>query len=705
MVFWLDASSAGTITQGLKGICNLPEALPCALDGSPESALLWIGSLKDNYAMVFDNADVLTPAELEAYFPPGQRGNILITSRNFTMQHLTLPENSLEVMEMEENDAIGLLLKASCLNPFRVDLQVEASKIVKELFCFPLAIDQAGAYIASGATSIKGYLEKYSKHKKTLLSHAGFTGASRYGRTVYQTWELSYMEIQERAQSDGSQRVDAAKTALLLLGLFPFFHHQGITEEIFAYAAAKDGKTLESELSLASPVLCKLLSLNEADSWDNFIFREGLQVLMSFSLIKQGPPNGVYNMHPLVHAWSRDRMTLSEKQTYSSMACGTLSRSLNHGRRQRYEFRRVLASHVRANLGMIEKDQTTINYLDDAYSKFGLLLQEQGYLSEAKKLQFQVLELRNRVLGVKHPDTIWAMANLAVTYRKLGEYTEAEKLETQVVNARNRIFKAEHSDTIRAMANLAVTYRKLEKYTKAEKLEIQVLDARNRKLGVEHPDTIWAMANLAVTYRNAGKYTEAEKLEIQVLDARNRILGAQHSHTIGAMVNLAATYRNLEKYTEAEKLEIQVLDVRNRKLGVEHPDTIWAMANLAVTYRNAGKYTKAEKLEIQVLDARNRILGEEHLHTIWAMENLAATYQNIGKYREAEKLQIQVLDSRNQMFGVEHPDTILAKENLAETYRHLGKHTEAEKLEIHVLDKVNPISSSLSKGRAQLFNL
>jgi hypothetical protein len=108
MVFWLDASSAGTITQGLKGICNLPEALPCALDGSPESALLWIGSLKDNYAMVFDNADVLTPAELEAYFPPGQRGNILITSRNFTMQHLTLPENSLEVMEMEENDEVPL---------------------------------------------------------------------------------------------------------------------------------------------------------------------------------------------------------------------------------------------------------------------------------------------------------------------------------------------------------------------------------------------------------------------------------------------------------------------------------------------------------------------------------------------------------------------------------------------------------------------
>ena len=161
---WLDASSAGTITQGLKGICNLPKAQSTGLDGSLESALWWMGSLKENYALVFDNADTLSPSDLEAFFPPGQGGNILITSRNSIMRCLTLPENSFEVMEIEEDDGVALLLKASCLDLSRVDLQTEALKIVKELFCLPLAIDQAGAYIASGATSIGGYLVSYSKH-------------------------------------------------------------------------------------------------------------------------------------------------------------------------------------------------------------------------------------------------------------------------------------------------------------------------------------------------------------------------------------------------------------------------------------------------------------------------------------------------------------------------------------------------------------
>ena len=164
LIFWIDASSIGTITQGLGGICNLLAAQSSGLDGSPESALHWIGSLEENYIMVFDNADVLSPAELESYFPPGRGGNILITSHNSTMRNLTSPENSLEVGEMEENDAIELLLKASYLEPSSMEFQSEASRVVKELFCLPLAVDQAGAYIASGATTIGDYLGKYSEH-------------------------------------------------------------------------------------------------------------------------------------------------------------------------------------------------------------------------------------------------------------------------------------------------------------------------------------------------------------------------------------------------------------------------------------------------------------------------------------------------------------------------------------------------------------
>ena len=630
--------------------------------------------------MVFDNADVLSPAELEAYLPPGRGGNILITSCNSTMRNLTSPESSLEVTEMEENDAIELLLKASCFDPCSVELQTKAFKIVKELSYLPLAIDQAGAYIASGATTIGDYLAKYFEHRKTLLSHPEFTGASKYNRTVYETWELSFKEIQQMAESDDSCKTNAANSAMLLLEIFPFFHHEGITEEIFSYAALQeDQKASNPELPLASSMLDqRLLPLNKAGTWDNLLFREGIRVLLFFSLIKKAQSDGVYAMHPLVHAWGRDRLTLNERKKCCLMAYVTLSSSLREDKSQPYGFQRVMVTHIRANMeySRSESNQKGISYLDDAYSKFGDLLRKQGYTKEAEILQIKVLETRYRILGVKHLDTIRAMASLASTNRDLGKYTEAEKLEIQVLESRNRILGVEHPDTMRAMANLATTYHDLGKYTEAETLKIEVLDARNRILGVEHPDTMRAMANLAATYHDLEKYTEAEKLEIQVLDVRNRILGVEHPDTITAMANLAATYHDLGKYTEAEKLKIEVLDARNRILGVEHPHTIRAMASLASTNRELGKYTEAEKLDIQVLDARNIILGVEHPDTITAMENLAATYQYLGKYTETEKLVMQVLDARKKILGVEHPDSIIAMENLAAIYYNLGKYTD-----------------------------
>ena len=694
-VFWIDASSVGTITQGLKGICNLPAAQSSGLDGSPESALHWIGLLKENYVMVFDNADVLSPAELEAYLPPGRGGNILITSRNSTMRNLTSPENSFEITEMEEKDAIVLLLKASCLDIPSMEFQIDASKIVKELFYLPLAIDQAGAYIASGATTIGKYLTKYSEHQRTLLSHSEFTGTSKYNRTVYETWELSYKEIEQRSKSDDSHKANAANSAMLLLELFPFFHHEGITEEIFHYAALqKDQKTSNPELPLASSMLDRrLLPLNKAGTWDNWLFGEGIRILLLFSLIKKAPLEGVYAMHPLVHSWGRDRMTLDQRERCHLSAYITLSCSLRWDGSQPYKFRRVLITHVKSIMeySRLENNQNIIGYLDDAYAKFGNLLQEQGYPQEAENLKAKVLNTRNRTLGGEHPESIAAMTNLATTNRDLGKYIEAERLEIQVLDASNRILGVEHPDTINAMAHLAATSQKMGKYTEAEKLKMQVLDASNRIFGVEHPNTITPMANLAAIYHDLGKYTEAEKLQIQVLDARNRMLGVEHPETIRAIANLAVTYQNLGKYMEAEKLGMQILDARNRILGVQHPDTIRAVANLAATYHHLGKYTEAEKLKIQVLDARKRMLGVEHPDTIRAMANLAVTYHNLGKLMEAEKLRVQVLNACNRILGVGHPDTIRAMANLAATYYSLKKYTEAEKLEIQVLDVSNRI--------------
>ena len=68
-----------------------------------------------------------------------------------------------------------------------------------------------------------------------------------------------------------------------------------------------------------SMIDCTLLQLHATGKWDNFIFKEGLQVLLSFSLIKLVSSKGVYSMHPLAHGWGRDKMTSEDRQKYCLM--------------------------------------------------------------------------------------------------------------------------------------------------------------------------------------------------------------------------------------------------------------------------------------------------------------------------------------------------------------------------------------------------
>ena len=139
---------------------GLSAAQDSGMDGSVASALLWISRIQEEWLMVFDNADDPLPETVAKFIPPGNSGNIIITSRNRSMGSIAF-ENIIEINEMEEPDAVALLLKASCLDASPEHLQA-ARRIVSELGRIPLAVDHAGAYIQAGKCGIDEYLRQFS---------------------------------------------------------------------------------------------------------------------------------------------------------------------------------------------------------------------------------------------------------------------------------------------------------------------------------------------------------------------------------------------------------------------------------------------------------------------------------------------------------------------------------------------------------------
>jgi hypothetical protein len=73
----------------------------------------------------------------------------------------------------------------------------------------------------------------------------------------------------------------------------------------------------------------------------------------------------------------------------------------------------------------------------------------------AEEMHHQVLELREKVLGPEHLDTLASMDNLALVLNSLGKYEAAEEMHWRALELRRRVLGPEHPATLASVNNLA----------------------------------------------------------------------------------------------------------------------------------------------------------------------------------------------------------------------------------------------------------
>jgi tetratricopeptide (TPR) repeat protein len=204
---------------------------------------------------------------------------------------------------------------------------------------------------------------------------------------------------------------------------------------------------------------------------------------------------------------------------------------------------------------------------------------------------------------------------LALTLFNQEKYAEAEPLWRQSVEMREKILGAEHVDTLRSKYKLALTLLEQKKYTEAEQMLRQSAQQREKLLGAEHVDTLWSKWRLALAVYRQQRYIEAEQLLRQLAQQREKVQGAEHVNTLQSKYRLAIALYDQQKYTEAEQLFRQSALQREKVLGAEHDSTLWSKYRLALTLYDQQKYTEAEQLARQSAQQREKVLGAKHKDT------------------------------------------------------------------------------------------
>jgi tetratricopeptide (TPR) repeat protein len=640
----------------------------------------WLSNIPDTWLVIFDNADD-PDLDISVYFPVGNRGTILITTRNPDCKVHATDGSWREVVGMQTDEAVSLMLKESGHDSKNEAAREMAKPVVSMLGCLALAITQAGAVIRQGVCGISEYCQLYSKRRKGLLDQKSMQSAGDYQYTVNTTWEISLRVI-------GKKSSDFARDAVELLQIFSFLHYEGISEEIFREAWRNMKEKDPSGWTLTHQP--HVLSRQSSPDWDSYIFGKAISVLTSFSLISRDR-NNLISIHPLVHSWARDRMTPSDEERFWRLTVSTLAASITFRYESSdYRFRRSLVPHLNACnrvfaggiLRICDEAEECLVILE----KLALVYRESGQWSEALRLTEQVVEARRRTLGEEHPETLRSMHNLAIRFSEAGRRPEALRLAEQVVEAHRRTLGEEHPDTVYSMHSLAIYFSKAGRRPEALRLTEQVVEAHRRTLGEEHPETLRSMHNLAARFSEAGRRPEALRLAEQVVEARRRMLGEEHPDTLRSMHSLAIRFSEAGRGPEALRLTEQVVEAHRRTLGEEHPDTLYSMHNLAIHFSEAGRGPEALRLAEQVVEACRRTLGEEHPDTLRSMHSLSIRFSEAGRGPEALRLAEQVVEASRRTLGEEHPETLYSMHNLAIRFSEAGRGPEALRLAEQVVE-------------------
>jgi len=573
-VFWVDVSTTTTAEKGFKAIGDRFKLPKTSIDNVRQS----LANTKQAWLLILDNADDPN-VDYQQYFPSGNVGVIIMTSRNSEChQYATGARAPINLPGLEPSAAQKLLLSAARISPDRHGAQEQEAKAVATslLGGHPLALIQAGAYVSQGHCSLAQYPLVFERQRKRLLEFRPKQAQSRYG-DVYATFESS-------AEALGLPDDEWASDALSLLSVLSMLANSRLPLSLFRTAweraqhiptriSAEDDEGLEQLAQWHVSRLLPLLQV-EGDVWDPFRLIEAARRLEAYSLLVldgMGDTMSI-SMHPLTHAWARDRQDVqAQQQSWLRAACLTATSGLD--RLFWITDQLLLRPHLQSVISLqqsvmwssgpqimivrlmvlcgwrllelrMDKDlfdltQRLFTWLGVSsetvnkrwlvlYGLAGRNLRNCGQSKDAVSLLEQILRIKKQSLAENHPSRLSSQHELAVAYRNNGQMKEAIVLLEKVVKIREQSLAKDHPDRLASQHALAGAYQDNRQEEEAVRILEEVIKIKKQSLGEDHPSRLASQHNLAICLWEIGERMRPLDMMRQVVHIRRQVLDSSH---------------------------------------------------------------------------------------------------------------------------------------------------------------------------------
>lgn len=293
----------------------------------------------------------------------------------------------------------------------------------------------------------------------------------------------------------------------------------------------------------------------------------------------------------------------------------------------------------------------------------------------------QVLGIRLRRLGPRHPQTATTWNNLGSAMMGLGRADSAVVCLAAALAVRQSAPGTAPLELAVVQGNLAAASGRLGQWSRSDSL-FAAADQVYLDAGLDnHLERANLLGNWGVMLLRSGDAEGAATRVAAAVAAWRQVVGGDHPKVGIQENNLAAILERQGRDEEAEPHYREALRIKRLAMGSDHPSTASTLNNLALLVQRRGQLAAAEAMLLESLGIRERSLPPDHPDLARAWHNLARLFHDSGRNADAEANYRLALDLRARVQGDRDQETVGTAQSLAALLLDAGRFAEARELE------------------------